>query len=94
MLLCVLILFGLGLTSAGLIHYMPSKYLTFQYLTRDQLYEVNQANRKLAEYMSQRHPAFNTYQIEDYSYVELGRVSEFGDSLIIAFNEMKNKAQR
>ena len=88
-------LFVSGRTSTACIHYMPTKLLNTPALRPEQITELNKANRKLAVHMHGRHRAYGYCSIQDYVYVELGRIQPGEEQAVFeTFSELKEQANQ
>ncbi|KAI6649714.1 hypothetical protein LOD99_6504 [Oopsacas minuta] len=84
-----------GRTSTACIHYMPTKLVNSPALRPEQITELNKANRKLATHMSGKHHAYGYCVIQDYVYVELGRIKPGEQQDVLeTFNEIKEQANQ
>ena len=74
---------------------MPTKLINSPALRPEQITELNKANRKLAAYMHSVHSAYGYSEIQDYVYVELGRIKPGEEErLFESFAEIKEQAKR
>ena len=74
---------------------MPTKLLNIPALRPEQITELNKANRKLAVHMNRRHHAYGYCLIQDYVYVELGRIHPGEEQAVFeSFSELKEQANQ
>ena len=74
---------------------MPTKLINSPALRPDQITELNKSNRKLAAHMHSIHAAYGYSEIQDYVYVELGRIKPGEEErLLQSFTEIKEQANR